>query len=108
MFVFNDDIPLDDLGGGVSRKVMAYSKNGMSVQVRFEEGGIGAMHSHPHEQFTYVISGEFEFTIDGVTKTVKAGDLLYKAPNVPHGCTCLKAGMLLDNFVPMREDFVKA
>lgn len=106
MFVFNQDITLEDLGAGVSRKVLAHSDNMMSVEVHFEKGAIGAMHSHPHEQLTYVLSGEFEFTIGNKTKIVKAGDTMYKEPNVEHGCVCLEAGVLIDTFTPMRKDFV--
>ena len=79
----------------------------MQVEVHFEEGAIGAMHSHPHSQLTYVLEGEFEFTIDGVKQIVKKGDTLYKTPNVVHGCVCLKKGVLLDTFNPYREDFLK-
>ncbi|CAH0528720.1 cupin domain-containing protein [Vibrio hippocampi] len=106
MFIYNKDVQLEDTGGGVSRKVMAHSENIMSVEVYFEEGAIGALHSHPHEQITYVVSGEFEFTIGDETKIVKAGDTLYKVPNIVHGCKCLKKGMLLDNFTPRRDDFL--
>lgn len=106
MFVKNEDVPLEDLGNGVKRKILAYSDNMMAVEVHFEDGAIGAMHSHPHEQITYVLSGEFEFTIGDETKVVKAGDVLYKKPNIVHGCRCLKKGILLDNFTPMRKDFV--
>lgn len=106
MFVFNKDIALEDLGDGIKRKVLAYSDNMMSVEVYFEKGAVGALHSHPHEQITYVLSGEFEFTIGDETKVVKAGDALYKQPNIIHGCTCLSEGVLLDNFTPMRKDFV--
>lgn len=106
MFVFNKDIALEDLGDGIKRKVLAYSDNMMSVEVYFDKGAVGALHSHPHEQVTYVLSGEFEFTIDDETKVVKAGDALYKQPNIIHGCTCLSEGVLLDNFTPMRKDFV--
>ncbi|CAM3573870.1 Cupin domain protein [Vibrio aerogenes CECT 7868] len=108
MFVYNNDVQLEDLGGGVSRKIMAYSDNIMSVEVYFEDGAVGAMHNHPHEQLTYVLSGEFEFTIGEETKIVKAGDVLYKEPNVMHGCVCLKKGVLLDNFTPMRKDFIQS
>ena len=94
------------LGGGISRKVMAYSENIMTVEVHFETDAVAAMHSHPHEQLTYVLSGEFEFTIGDETKIVKAGDTMYKEPNIMHGAKCLKAGILLDNFTPMRKDFV--
>ncbi|WP_432454625.1 MULTISPECIES: cupin domain-containing protein [unclassified Agarivorans] len=106
MFVFNQDITLEDLGNGVSRKVLAYSDNIMTVEVHFEKGAVGPMHNHPHEQLTYVLSGAFEFTIGDETKVVKAGDTLYKEPDVMHGCVCLEAGVLLDNFTPMRKDFV--
>ncbi|QMV15397.1 cupin domain-containing protein [Vibrio spartinae] len=108
MFIYNQDVALEDLGSGVSRKILAYSDNIMSVEVHFEKGAVGPMHNHPHEQLTYVLSGEFEFTIGDETKIVKTGDVLYKEPNVMHGCTCLEPGVLLDNFTPMRQDFLKS
>lgn len=107
MFVYNKDVKLDDLGEGVSRKILAYSDNIMTVEVHFNTGAIGAMHSHPHEQLTYVLSGAFEFTIGDETKVVRTGDVLYKQPNIVHGCTCLEKGVLLDNFTPMRKDFIE-
>ncbi|MBS1210141.1 MAG: cupin [Proteobacteria bacterium] len=106
MFVFSKDCPLEDLGGGVSRRILAHGGKMMQVEVHFADGAIGPMHNHPHEQLTHILSGEFEFTIGGVTKIVKTGDTLYKEPNIMHGCTCLKAGVLLDTFTPIREDFL--
>jgi quercetin dioxygenase-like cupin family protein len=44
------------------------------------------LHMHPggHE-FTFVLQGEQTFEIQGVgQKTVKAGEVLYTPPNVPH------------------------
>ena len=93
-------------GEGVTRRVLAYSKDLMCVENTFEEGAVGALHHHPHTQITYVVSGEFDFTIDGETKTVRAGDTMLKLNGVEHGCVCRKAGILLDIFNPMREDFV--
>jgi quercetin dioxygenase-like cupin family protein len=105
-FFYNSDAPLEDVGGGIKRKVLAYHENLMTVEVYFEEGAVAAVHSHPHEQITYVLDGEFEFNIDGEKKIVRAGDALYKEGNLPHGAVCLKAGRLLDVFTPHREDFV--
>jgi len=107
MFVFSKDCQFEDLGGGVKRRILAHDGHMMQVEVHFETGSIGAMHSHPHEQLTNILSGEFEFTINGETHVVKTGDTLYKAPNIVHGCTCLKAGVLLDTFTPQRDDFLK-
>lgn len=93
-------------GPGVTRRVLAYTDGLMCVENRFEYGAVGVLHSHPHTQITYVVSGEFSFTIDGETRTVRAGDTLLKEDGVEHGCVCTQAGVLLDIFSPMREDFV--
>ena len=91
----------------MKRKVLAYHENLMMVEVYFEKGAVGEIHSHPHEQITYVLEGEFEFNIDGKKKIVRAGDSMFKESNVPHGTTCLKKGKLLDVFSPHREDFIE-
>lgn len=105
-WVFHEETTPSEGGVGVTRRVLAYSKDLMCVENRFEEGAIGSLHHHPHTQITYVVSGEFEFEIEGERKIVKAGDTMLKMDNVEHGCKCLKAGILLDIFTPMREDFI--
>ena len=107
MFVKGDDLKFIDLGGGVSRKILSYDENLMSVEVRFEKGAIGAMHTHPHTQISYVLEGCFETTINGETKIISKGDTYITAPNAPHGVVCLEAGALLDIFTPMRAEFIK-
>ena len=107
MFVFNDDVKLTDLGGGVSRKILSYNDSLMSVEVHFEKGAVGSMHTHPHVQISYVLEGSFEATIGGETKIIKKGDTYITEPDVPHGVVCLEAGTLLDIFTPMRADFLK-
>ena len=93
-------------GEGVTRRVLAYTDGLMAVENTFEKGAVGKLHSHPHTQITYVVSGVFSFTIDGETHTVHPGDTLLKTDGVVHGCVCEEAGILLDIFNPMREDFV--
>ena len=97
----------EDVGGGVSRKILAHDEAMMAVEVSFEEGAVGAMHSHPHVQISYVLEGEFEATIGGETSIITKGDTYYTLPNVPHGVICKKAGILLDVFTPERKDFLK-
>jgi len=104
--VYNKDIPLKDLGGGVSRKVLAHSPEMMVVEVRFDKDGVGAVHTHPHVQCTYVKSGSFRFTIDGQDTIVNEGDTIAFPSNIPHGTVCLQAGTLVDIFTPQREDFL--
>ena len=104
--VFHADVDLKDLGGGVSRRVLAYNDQLMIVEVNFEAGGVGSVHTHPHLQSTYVRSGRFRFTIDGEDVEVGPGDTIAFPSNLPHGTLCLEPGTLLDIFTPMREDFV--
>lgn len=93
-------------GEGVTRCVLAYTDGLMCVENTFQKGAVGKLHSHPHTQITYVVEGVFSFTIDGETHTVRKGDTLLKTDSVVHGCVCEEAGILLDIFNPMREDFV--
>jgi quercetin dioxygenase-like cupin family protein len=104
--VEDKDVEWLDLGGGIKRKVMAYDDQMMVVKVAFEAGGIGAMHSHPHTQASYVASGKFDITIDGKTKTLKGGDVYFVPSDLVHGAVCLEAGELIDVFHPLREDFL--
>lgn len=108
MYTENKNIVPDDLGGGVTRKVLSYSDNLMAVELHFEKGAIGAKHSHPHEQIGYISSGKLIYQEDGSEdKELKTGDTYYVSPNVVHGIQVLEDTVLLDIFTPMRKDFVK-
>ena len=107
MHVYNKDKQYKDLGGGVMRKVLAYSDNIMNVELKYEKGAVGEMHKHPHEQIGYVIEGSLIYKEEGSEDvTLNAGDTYIVAPNVMHGIECLTNVKLLDIFTPMREDFV--
>lgn len=103
---YNADSPAKPAGEGVTRKILAHSENIMVCEMHFEKGAVGAPHSHPHEQVSYVISGKFEFTIGGKKIVVGPGDTTYKQPNVVHGAVCLEEGVMLDIFTPERKDFL--
>lgn len=105
-FHFDKNQEWETVGEGIRRKIMGYDDKIMLVKVDFITGAIGYEHKHYHSQTCYVSSGEFEFTIDGVTKSVKEGDSLYMPPNILHGVICIKGGTLIDVFSPIREDFM--
>lgn len=99
-------IPVMDMGGGLNRRIMAYGDEIMCVENAFDTGAPGAVHSHPHTQITYIVSGVFDFHIGGETRRVTAGDSMFIPGGIPHGCDCLEAGAILDIYTPMRSDFV--
>lgn len=108
LFVQFDQIAWDDRGGGVRRKVMTYTDSLMGVYVEFKQGAVGAIHSHPHVQFTYIQSGSFNVHIGSETRVLSGGDFYYIPPDVAHGVEALEDSILLDVFTPMRSDFVPA
>ena len=107
IFQFEDQTGWESAGNGVTRQVFGYDGRIMLVKARFEKGGVGDLHSHPHSQVTYVDSGEFEMTIGGEKRIIRKGDGYYVPPGVLHGCVCLREGMLIDAFSPLREDFLR-
>ena len=106
-WVPHSEIQAEQAATGVQRRILAYGKDAMCVENVFETGSVGAMHSHPHTQITYIVSGRFRFTVGDEVYEVGPGDTLLKENGVIHGCTCLESGVMIDFFSPMREDFVK-
>ena len=107
MVTENKNIPVTDLGGGVTRKVLSYSRNLMTVELHFDRGAKGAPHAHPHEQIGYIVSGRLIYKEEGeADRELSTGDTYYVRPNAVHGIDVLEDTVLLDVFTPMREDFV--
>ncbi|MBQ8200689.1 MAG: cupin domain-containing protein [Clostridia bacterium] len=98
--------PVKDLGGGVKRAIQAYNEEMMAVEVIFETGAVGAEHTHPHTQCSYVLSGRFSYSVEGEAVELNPGDSIVVPSGLPHGTVCLEAGVLLDIFAPMRKDFL--
>ena len=104
--VHDDELPWEIVDAKIKRKIMSYNEDLMLVKVAFLEGGIGVTHKHTHLQISYIASGVFEITIDGIMKTLKEGDVFFVPSDLLHGAVCLEDGILIDVFNPMRKDFI--
>ncbi|HMP43245.1 MAG TPA: cupin domain-containing protein, partial [Roseiflexaceae bacterium] len=94
---------------GAERRVLSYGGSLMAVQFRFEAGVTAAVHSHPHEQIGYVVSGDIDLIMEGrPTVRLTAGATYYIPPNVRHGIVTHTPAVLFDCFTPFREDFLPA
>ncbi len=99
--------PIVATGDYVTRQVLSDHPDLMVVAFRFEAtGAVGALHSHPHVQSTYVESGRFRFTLGDTEQEFSAGDSFVIPSGQTHGCVCLEPGTLVDNFTPRRDDFL--
>ena len=59
-----------------------------------------------HPSYTDLMKVVNKDVEDGETKIVRTGDGVYMKPGVLHGCECVEAGVLIDTFSPVREDFL--
>jgi quercetin dioxygenase-like cupin family protein len=98
--------PWTELPGGTRRRVLVHRPELMQVEFGFDAGAVGALHSHPHVQASYVAEGRFEVTIGDVTETIGTGGSFIVPPNVTHGVKALEPGRLVDTFTPSRQDFL--
>lgn len=105
-FMFGEQTPRDQVGDGLKRQLFGFDDSILMARVEFEEGAVGEVHSHKHSQVTYVESGEFDVFINGVETRLGAGDSFYVEPFKDHGAVCRKAGVLIDVFSPVRDDFL--
>ena len=101
------DLALEDLGGGIQRRMMGHNDDLMMLEVMFESGSVGEPHAHPHAQTTYIADGVFEVMVEEQRVTLAKGDSVFIQPNEWHGVTCISAGALIDIFTPRRNDFLE-
>jgi quercetin dioxygenase-like cupin family protein len=91
-------------------RYLAHTDQLMMVVIDFTDGPSEAPdppHSHPHEQVSYVVSGEVLFFLDGVPTRLGPGDIYTVPPDVPHSIQLLTPSVrLVDTFHPLREDFL--
>ena len=105
-FILASDIEWETVDNGVERKILGYDEQVMMVHIRFEKGAIGSLHHHFHRQISFVESGSFEVSIDGIKNILKQGDCFFVAPDLVHGVVALERGTLVDVFTPARKDFI--
>ena len=99
--------PVVDAGNNVRRRVLAENEQLMLVEFAYPANGIGAAHSHPHVQSTFVKAGRYRFTVGDETFEVGPGDAFVVPSGVVHGCKNLEGpGVLLDTSTPRRDDFL--
>jgi len=106
LFSQPDARPWTPTPDGNRRRVVLHTDELMMVEFAFEKGGVGATHSHPHVQSSYVAEGRFEVTIDGISEIVETGGAFIVPSGLMHGVRALEAARLVDTFTPHRADFL--
>lgn len=105
MVFLHKEIETIDMGKGVLRQDFAEGKNMNVLHWNMSDKSVVGMHTHPQEQFGYVIKGGFELTIGEETFILSAGDAYLVPANVPHGFVAIGETEAIDVFAPKKSEF---
>jgi len=105
-FFSESDLQVKQLFKGIKLKAVSGDKTMMTI-FEFEVNAVIPSHNHPHEQITYIIEGELEFTVEGKTRILRKGDGVVIPSNHEHSAKVLIApAKAVDAWYPRREDYL--
>jgi quercetin dioxygenase-like cupin family protein len=100
-----ESLPATEMLPGVTRRAV-HLDDVMITFIDFEPNSVVPEHRHPHQQITWVVSGEMEFGLDGQKRVLQAGDGVLVRPDVPHGAVVRDTPCsAIDAWHPVREDY---
>ncbi len=109
IFVRKEDA-LKKIFKGVKLDSLAVGEKSMVTKMNYVEGNFATLHTHPHEQCGYVISGEYRLIVEApngkIDVIMQPGDTYAIPGNTPHSFQVLKGGEVIDVFTPQREDYL--
>ncbi len=101
----HDEAQPVEMLAGVVRRTMAVTERLMLCEFTLNAGSEVPVHTHPHDQVGYVVSGAVVMIIDGRETRCGPGDAYAIPGGVPHGARALEDSLLIDVFHPPREDY---
>ncbi|MCY3558523.1 MAG: cupin domain-containing protein [Chloroflexi bacterium] len=102
----HDEAQQVEMFPGVVRRTLNAGERTSIHEIEIAAGGCVPMHTHPHEQIGYLVSGRVKFELGDETKELSAGDSWIIPSAVPHEVTALEDSVALDIFSPAREEFI--
>ncbi|HET8945262.1 MAG TPA: cupin domain-containing protein [Dehalococcoidia bacterium] len=90
---------------GIVRRTLTAGDRMMLIEVTLEPATIVPMHTHPHEQTGYVVSGRMRLQIASETLDLNPGDAYMIPGGAEHEATALEPLVIVDVFSPPREEY---
>ncbi len=101
-----DEVAAIDMFEGVARRTLNAGERTSIHEIQIGAGCVVPMHTHPHEQIGYLVSGRVRFELGGEVKELSAGDSWIIPSEIPHEVTALEDSVALDIFSPAREEYI--
>ena len=93
-----------ELAPGITGYYAHGEKHTMGL-VELTKGSIVPMHSHIHEQITFILEGQLDMNIGRNAYSLTNGMYHVIPSNVPHSAIAITDCKLIDTFSPVREEY---
>lgn len=91
---------------GVTMRTLNHGERTSIHEIAIAAGAVVPMHTHPHEQIGYLVSGRVLFELGELKREISAGDSWIIPSEVPHEVTALEDSVALDIFSPKRDEYI--
>lgn len=106
MFEKKSDEGYKEVLPGIRQKTLVHGGKTLMVEFLLEKAAALPLHSHPHEQTGYLVSGRIRLTIGGEKHEVLPGDSWCIAGGEEHYAEILEDSVAVEVFSPVREDYL--
>jgi quercetin dioxygenase-like cupin family protein len=106
MFTKQNDDGYRQSMAGIEQKTLVHGDKTLMVEFRLKKDAVLPLHSHPHEQTGYLVSGQIRMTLGSEVHEVLPGDSWCIPDGVPHGAEILADSVAVEVFSPVREDYL--
>ncbi|MDB5138566.1 MAG: Cupin domain protein [Mucilaginibacter sp.] len=101
-----NDIVTKEIAPGFFSKLIHTAANTINF-IEVKAGCSVPRHQHIHEQYSFVIEGKFEMTVNDIPQILDTGLFAIIPSNAWHSGIAITDCKLIDIFNPAREDYKK-
>jgi quercetin dioxygenase-like cupin family protein len=105
MVCYHDKIEKQNLGPGILLQEIGIGQHLNALHWNMSDKSEVKLHTHPQEQFGYVIKGGFNMVIGDENMNLKAGDSYFIPPDMLHSFIAVGETEAIDVFSPVKKDF---
>ena len=106
MFYKKNDAGYRQVMEGIRLKTLVHGEKTLLCEFRIKKGKVLPIHSHPHEQTGYLVSGHMKFIIGDNVFDVEPGDSWCIPGDVEHAAEAFEDSMGVEIFSPVREEYL--
>ena len=91
---------------GAYMSTLVHGEKTLMAQFSISRGSVIPLHSHPHEQTGFMVSGKLRFKVEDEVLEVETADSWCIPGGVEHSVDALEDSVVIEVFSPVREDYL--